>query len=74
MKSDTPRTDEVSFYQPSDRMASLVVEADFANQLERELNEAHDRIRELESELEQCRQKTIELASELNHRARRTGK
>jgi len=51
-ESDTPKTDEVSFYQPSDRMDSLVVEADFARELERELNEALARIKELEDEME----------------------
>lgn len=72
-KSDTPRTD-AQFIGREYLPAEPLVTAKFARELERELNEANDRIRELESELEQCRQKTIELASELNHRARRTGK
>jgi hypothetical protein len=36
--SDTPETESASFYQPSDRHPDLVVDADFAKNLERQIN------------------------------------
>ena len=44
--SDTPRTDDESFFPHHSRYE--VCKADFARQLERELNAANERIRRLE--------------------------
>lgn len=50
MVSDTPRTDENTFraYTSPDNSSRSCVSASFARQLERELNEANDRIKRLE--------------------------
>ena len=48
--SDTPRTDAEAFFPHDSKYR--VCDADFARQLERELNAANDRIKRLEEALE----------------------
>lgn len=48
--SDTPRTDAAEYESQDEPVAKLgAVDADFARQLERELNAANERIKRLES-------------------------
>ena len=57
--SDTPRTDKESFF-PHDSMYQ-VCDADFARQLERELNAANQRIEELEREIDRLNMRILSL-------------
>lgn len=51
MVSDTPRTDAEAFLPHDSKWK--VCDADFARQLERELNAANDRIKELEAKVDE---------------------
>ena len=53
--SDTPRTDAAEYESIDEPVAKLgAVDADFARQLERELNAANDRIKLLEDRIERA--------------------
>lgn len=61
--SDTPRTDAEDFYPHHSN--KKVCDADFARQLERDLNAANDRIKRLEKELTDTKRKQSVLVSDV---------